>query len=82
MTTEFTPLTPAQTAESSWKRAIKPQIVLRLAEVREELERPNTLPERTASLRANISLLKELLALEADLAQARRQQVAMQNPDD
>ena len=81
MATEFKPLTQAQAIEHAWTRAIKPQLALRLAQLREELEWPNVNPERTASLRANIALLKELLALETDQAKARRQEAAMQALD-
>ena len=81
MPTEFKHLTQAQAIDPAWKLSLKPQLTLRLEQLRDELERPNVTPERTASLRGNIALLKELLALETDQATARRRQAAMQMLD-
>lgn len=70
---DFTPLTPAQAIDHAWSRAIKPQLRLRLSDLRTALESTTCTPESTASLRGRIALLKELLALETDPAKARRQ---------
>lgn len=81
MATAFTPLTQAQAVDPLWRRAIKPQLALRLEELRAQLESPSTPPDSTASLRGRIALLKELLALETDRAAQARRQAAESNDE-
>ena len=73
---DFRPLTQAQAIEHAWTRAIKPQLLERLEDLRTALESTTCTPDSTASLRGRIALIKELLALETDPAKARRPQAA------
>lgn len=60
-----------ETRSETWKiiAAIAEQ---ELAAARDVLERPSTSPEKTIALRAEITVLKRLLALPEDIAHGRR----------
>lgn len=66
MAKPFVKLTRAERIDPVWRLHFKPMLFHRLEELRKNLENPASSVEATASLRANIRLIRELLALETD----------------